>query len=360
MMRVGNLNVALHIKEPKMQIGGKIEKWIAVWFVALCVCCFFVIAATTLFILHRDVILKDQPPVLQPLVPRLPQQTPWEIPVVDVGMRVNNILAANIARDEIVVNVSLAFQYDPEIVSANTIDKFSFEHGTIEEKELPRFSLSGKLITAQYRMRVRFARSFNFEQFPLDDHKIYLMLINNAVSSDQLLYRTTPKSMIIDPNIQVQGWSIRNTSTKVGVLQAGNIVYPAALFAIDFQKQAFGHLFTIIIPLIILFFITLTTLIPSKKDLFSLNFSAGNIAALLAYRFVIQNITPMIGYLTIADKLYGFVLIASILCLIFNLFGITGLTEKRMLFFRTFSITTTILLSFAFIVLFYKVLFGGF
>lgn len=343
-----------------MLIDGKKEKGTAAWFIALCVCCFFVIATTTLFILHRDVILKDQPPVLLPLTSHLPQQTPWEVPVVDVDMRINNILATSITHNEIVVNVSLAFQYDPEIVSADTIDKFSFEHGTIEEKEKPKFSLSGKLLVAHYRMRVRFASSFNFEQFPLDDHRIYLMLINNAVSSDQLLYRTTQKSMIVDQNIQVQGWSIHNTSAKVGVLQVGDVLSPAALFTIDFQKQAFGHLFTIIIPLIILFFITLTTLIPSKKDLFSLNFSAGNIAALLAYRFVIQNIAPTIGYLTIADKLYGFVLIASILCLVFNLFGITGLTEKRMIFYRFFSIAATILLSFAFIVLIYRVLFGGF
>ena len=343
-----------------MRAGHSIEKWTMIWFVTLCTSCIVIILTTTLFILHREIIIKDQEPPLQHFIPQLPQQNSWEIPIVDVKIIINDIPVRSIAQGETTINATISFQYDPEMVSSNTIDKFSFDHGTIEEKEPPRFSLSNKLITADYRIRAKFTNPLNFEQFPLDDHRMYLALTNNTISSNQIIYRTNPTNITINKNAQVQGWSITNTTAKSGIFKVGKLTHPAVLFSLDFQNQSVGNLFTIVIPLIILLFIALITLIPTEKNIFSLNFSAGNIAALLAYRFIIQNTSPAVGYLTMADTLYSFVLITSILCLIFNLFGIIALTKKLFFAYTLLAILFTAGLSITFILIVHQALFGGF
>jgi hypothetical protein len=95
---------------------------------------------------------------------------------------------------------------------------------------------------------------------------------------------------------------------------------PKAIFTINFQKAGINKILLIFVPLFAAVFIALFTFLMSFNSFqgkTTLGVTA--VTALLGYRFVIQQMSPSVGYFTLTDKLFIFFLIFSFCIFVFQI-----------------------------------------
>ena len=82
-----------------------------------------------------------------------------------------------------------------------------------------------------------------------------------------------------------------------------NVYHPKILFAIDFQRAGIQDILLIFIPLCLMLFMCLFGLgfDPPGDSAKILTLSLSGITGLISYRFVLQNLTPQVGYFILSD-----------------------------------------------------------
>jgi hypothetical protein len=233
---------------------------------------------------------------------------------VKVGLSISDFAEFDFAANKFKVDAIVWFYCDPKEVSVDTLGKFSFVRGEIEEKSEPHTYMIDSKQIVQYSVKVSFKTNLYYGYYPFEDHKLYLALINNAVSPEQLIFEASKDDFIIATEKDISEWRYYDKKVHTGshniTISAGekihNVLYPEVIFEIDYFQYSIRHITMIILPLVLIFFMDLFSLcLDSAKNQSTLiQLSTTNITALVAYRFVIEAISPKIGYTTLADYLF--------------------------------------------------------
>jgi hypothetical protein len=249
---------------------------------------------------------------------------------IKTGFILSNIPMVDANNSRFIVEGFIWFEYDPSHVSLKSIGEFSFLNGVIEYKSQPSVEARGHLLFIRYKVRINFSSKLDYQKFPFDDHRIYFILTNAFFNPDQSFYVAQKADFVVAEDILMPGWKLVGEdvffgrTAKVSKSKGLEDSYPEVVFILNLEKNSLGTVFTIIVPLLIMFLIVLASIMQasilgnySKKD-FNWNgysVSVGNLAAVLAYRFVIEAVSPDVGYLTLSDTLYVFVLGCTVLSL---------------------------------------------
>lgn len=271
------------------------------------------------FSLYRGLVTFTSSDSIPPLETISPQKlASWgSTPsIVRVGLYIDTFQIFDVVKNNFIFTGSIWFQFVPGAISLNTLEHFAFARGQILYRSAPDSKLIDSQLLVKYNIRVSFNSSTDFSYFPVDDHRINLMLVHQFVSPNELLFESTQQEFIIIPDTRPFGWEIVNKYVNAGYLSETldvndprkNVLYPAVLFSIDFARKGIRYLITILLPLLLVFYLTLFSFSLDPKSAITL--SAGGITAILAYRFVIENISPLVGYLMISDYLF-FLFLAS-------------------------------------------------
>ncbi len=250
--------------------------------------------------------------------------------VVKVGLTIVDFAEFNVTENKFKISGLISFIFDPKKISLDTIEKFSFLKGDIKYKSKPHVRACGDLMCAYYSIKVTFKTNLYYGFFPFEDHKIFLGLINDAVTPEEMLFDAVPEDFIIDTDVYVSGWSYLRHRVRMGYgetilpgLENKKIVYPELLFIIDFFHYSMRYIISIMLPLLIIFFIDLFSLCLDQRLNKStlVQMSTGNIVALVAYRFVIESLSPKVGYPMIADYIFFLFLSISFAIFVINSIG---------------------------------------
>ena len=268
------------------------------------------------------------------IIPQMVSKTLSTFFIIKTGFILQSVPVVELEERKFEVAGLLWFEYDPDRLSLDIIDKFSFSGGEILFKSPPDIKLSNGLLLVKYLVKVRFSSELDYAMFPFDDHRIYFTLTNLSLFPSETIYQISESDFVVSPQIMIPGgWDYKNKSVVYGetpVLQnkmGFKEKHPQVTFMLELQKNGLGVVLTIIIPLLIMFYISLISIIQTylsslRKDEslhWTYSTAIGNMAAILAYRFVIQSLAPKVSYLTISDYLYIYVLIVSLISFIFPL-----------------------------------------
>lgn len=259
---------------------------------------------------------------------------------IKTGLYVKNFSLFDVINSEFVADVVVWFEFNPAEVMLETVEKFSFLDGKIQYKSSPDIRLIEDRIFVKYDVVVSIKSNLRFYHFPYDSHRLPLIVTNNYVTTSEMTLITEDASFGIAPTISLPSWSIDDTTTDFGYSMARldkvddkkQIAYPQALFLISFSSIGIKDALIIFIPILFSILLALfLLLIPygamgSNEVILSLTIVA--ITVLLAYRFVIQNIMPTVGYLTTTDSVYTYALFATFVPFIFRLIGTVMLRFK--------------------------------
>ena len=239
---------------------------------------------------------------------------------IKAGLSITDFLKFDAIKNEYQVNAIIWFTFDPTHVALEAIEKFSFTKGELVKKSDPVISKNadGKT-TALYYIRVQFTTIPNYKRFPLDDHYLFLNVTNTALTSNNAIFEVDDTGFTLAENIYVPGWKLVEHSARAGFARVMNtpdstIMQPKASFAIGLSKQDYRQLLLIILPLLLIFYFGIFAF-SIKDTVLAITLVLASVSGLMAYSFVMQTLSPQVGYLMLSD--YMFLLFLGTIFIVF-------------------------------------------
>jgi len=233
---------------------------------------------------------------------------------IRMGLHIRNFSKADMLKNDFTVEGTLWFEFDEKKISLDDIAKFSIEKGEIIEQSKPVISKVGTRTLAQFIIRARFKTDLNYRAYPLDDHNIFIVFSNQTISADTALFEISPENFTCAPDVNVPNCHIEKLMAEAGYTESALTLtdrqqvmrHPRAVFSISCNRIDIRHFLNIFLPLLLIFFFTLFA--------FSFDFAehgatvpsiaAAGVPGLLAYRFVIETLSPDVSYFMLSDYLF--------------------------------------------------------
>jgi len=248
---------------------------------------------------------------------------------VQVGLHITNFPEFDIVNNRFMFDGIIWFEFDPALISLETIEKFSFEKADIVKKTISDTRVIEDRVFVQYNIKVRFSTNLAFELFPLDDHRIFISLTNKFVSPSEMVFRSFVSGFTLSENIFIAGWQVYGRNVLTGYSEAQldendehkAVLNPKVLFSIDLEREGIQQILVIFLPLFIMFFIGMFAFAfeGSKRYSLVLSLSLGSVTAMLSYRFVIQSMSPSVGYFLLSDYIFTMLLTFAFIAFLLNL-----------------------------------------
>lgn len=276
-------------------------------------------------------------------------------PQVEAGLYIYKFSEFNIYENKFVFEGTIWFLFDPALLSLETINEFSFDYGEILSKGPPKvkyysiklfppYSLS-ELIFVSYDIKVRFTNNLNYRAFPLDDHQLNIVLQNYQATPRELLFKSSLASFILSPTISISGWHVYDRQVRTGYEQAyldrsdrrKFLMHPKVVFSIDLNRSGLKDVLLMFLPLFLILFISLYSLSLDPLDQKSIIFSlaSGSLPALIAYRFIMQNMSPHVSYFMLGDYVFGISLVFAAINFVISMsFIYIGRLTPRLMMLR--------------------------
>lgn len=243
---------------------------------------------------------------------------------VAVGILIKNFQTFDLIKNAFIADLAIWFNFDPDQIMLETVSQFSFDNGDILKKSSPDIRINGNRTVAKYDVRVSFKSLLTYKRFPLEDHRVSLVLTNNFTTPAEMFFTTEDATFKIDPNIFIADWLIKDLKTDAGyqeisLNEQGSVSSaPKVQFVFYVEKKGYKDTLIIFIPLYLVTFITAYSFLISFLSSTRSFMASTAIPALLGYRFVLQNLLPQIGYFTTTDYIYLMLLVVSFIILIFQ------------------------------------------
>lgn len=269
----------------------------------------------------------DPEPHLQNIDVELTKQFAAFTVNVETGIFIRNFSRFSIIENKFTIDMVVWFLFDPTEVTLDTIAKFSFENGEIKKKSSPDIKIMGDKTFVKYDVIVDLKSNLRFERFPLEDHKLAIILTNNFVTPYEVMFQVLSTDFVVAPKIFVANWKIQKLNTNFGIDEnilnqidkTKKIAYPKAVFTIDLAKDGIRKIFIIFVPIFLVFFFCLFSFFLTVGNFIGrTTLAISSLSALLGYRFVIERLMPKVGYFTTTDSIYIILLAFAFFSFIFQ------------------------------------------
>lgn len=292
-------------------------------FLTLSVLIYLIYGATRDFKGDKDVL-----PEILPITPTTLAQFGGFPTTVRVGLFIRDFSEFDILKNEFTFSGIVTFEFDPAVIALETLGKFSFQKGEILQISAPFTELREGLLFARYAVRVKFKTGLNHAYFPLAGYRISIVLDNYFIAPSEVVFSSSTTRFVLAPGMFVSGWKQYDKHSYTGYFEdrldeahTEKVVYhPRVIFAIDYVPKGLRQLVSILLPLLLVFFIVIFTFSMDPDSYFRsiLTLSSGAVTALIAYKFVIENLSPKVGYFMLGDMLFFLFLTMTFVIFFFN------------------------------------------
>ncbi len=236
------------------------------------------------------------------------------IPSVEVGFFLDNFAEFDITTNLFTAEGIVWFIYNPNQIALNKLELFSFDKAQMLEKTGPMLtSLSPERTLARYHVRFSFTTNITYRHYPLDDHRLFIVLKNDYLLASDVTYTVSPENFYPSENTHEAGWKRVGHGVYTGYStmalkpsQANTIVQsPQIVFYLDYDRSGLHFIITLLLPLLLLFFVALSVFLVRVPVIYDAsNTFMGSLFALVGYLFVVESLAPSVGYLMLSDLLY--------------------------------------------------------
>ncbi len=318
--------------------------------------------------LSEDVLnFADPKPELEYFTPQEQAGATTAAAKVKTGIYVKDFPEFDPVKNVFVIDAIIWFEFEPHAISLDIVDKFSFKRGEILKKSPPNTTIIKDKLFASYDVKLKFSSNLNFQNFPFNDHRIYLVLTNEFVTPDEFRYIGYESGISVAQEIYTGGWINVGSTIEYGynIVQfeednpQNTVSRPTTIFSIDYSQTGVKNVFLILIPILLMYFMAFFSLSMNikKHTRIIMQLSIGAITALLAYRFVIERLSPDVGYFVISDYIYLYILITVFIVFLLNMYAVR-VAGKLPFTIKVARSVITLVSHLLLIVLFYYLLFA--
>jgi len=247
---------------------------------------------------------------------------------VKVGLFVKSFPVFDAIKNTFLADSIVWFEFNGDEIMIETIDKFSFDNGRITYKSPPDIKIVGSRIFVKYNVLFELKTDLNFKKFPFEDHRLPMMLSNDFVTPEEMVFVVDDSSFQVLPKVFPSGWKLADLSVDAGFTPleldkqdaTKKSENPKAFFILNFAKASGRKALIIFMPLFSAIILSLLSFLMSIGNIAGISaIVITAVTALLGYRFVIEQMMPQVGYFTTADSLYLFLLSSAFLILFIQL-----------------------------------------
>ena len=247
---------------------------------------------------------------------------------VKVGLYIEDFNIFDTVKNDFLLSGIVWFMFPIGAFALDTLSQFSFARADILERSRPITLLFENYMVAQYKIKIRFKSPLFLHDFPLDNHRIVIELNHTVISPTEMLFESGLQFFQIKPS-NIAGWEIVDRQITQGytkvILSEENptkeFYYPTVLFLVDTMRSGTQYPLTLFLPLLMIFFIILFAFSIQKEET-RITLTASGVTGILAYRFVIANLSPQVGYFMISDYCFFLFLGLSIMIFLVNIVDI--------------------------------------
>jgi len=272
---------------------------------------------------------------------------------IPTGIYIRNFIDFDIIKNDFTIEAIVWFIIDPSKISIESLGKFYFSKGlfikttmlTPNVIPLIKNLKDGKQMV-EYDVRIKFSSNLNYRLFPLDSHRLYLTLTNKHISAEKFYFDIEPDNYLVSKTLYTFGWTNIRNDVKTGYTEfplcksslAGNPKYPRIVVSMDFLLSSLRNILLIFMPLFVVFFLSLFSFSfdPSKNRETIMSISAAVVPAILAYRFVIEAMSPKVTYFILSDQIFNMFLLLAFFIFFINEFYLVKIKEYRGLLVLSF------------------------
>jgi len=243
-----------------------------------------------------------------------------------VGFTLERFELFDVTKNNFVFVGAVWFQGDPGAISLDTLEKFEFEQGEVLARSEPDIKIVGDKLLVKFFVRVKFSSPLVYSYFPLDEHRLVISLINKKITPEAALFYSENRYFLVKANIREFGWENLEKLIEYGYKTVHLDVhesieehsYNVVNFMIDLKRTSYRYIMSIVMPLLLIFYLSLFSFSMSGATRVSL--PAAGLTGIVSFRFVIDSLSPSVGYFMVSDYLFLLFLAATFLSLVLVLF----------------------------------------
>lgn len=266
----------------------------------------------------------DEPIYYQALTPQKLKDFGGHPQFIEVGLHIDRFQEFDVTKNRFQFTGSLWFEFEAGAVSIDTLQNFAFERGTILSRSEPDTSFNGTRLVVRYIVRVQYNAGLIFTDFPLDDHRVNLVLTHPFLSPEEVIFDTKTTNFIYRGSLIPFGWRMVGRSVKSGYTSANltedterrPVMQPVVGFALDIERYGIRYTLAILLPILLIHFLMFFSL--SVETGPSVTIALGGITGTLAYRYVIEQLSPLTGELMLSDHFFFLFLTSSLFVFLLN------------------------------------------
>jgi hypothetical protein len=266
----------------------------------------------------------DEPVRRETLTPKKLKEFGGAPEYIDVGLHINRFQEFDVTKNKFQFFGSVWFQFEAGALSIETLRNFTFDRGTILYRSEPDTSLDGTRLMVRYNVQVAFNTGLVFSDFPLDDHRINLVLTHPFLAPEEAIFDSKTTDFKYSGNLIPFGWKLVGQSVTSGFSSAiisdkspdKPIKQPIVGFSLDVERYGARYVLAILLPILLLHFIIYFCLSVDANP--SVTIALGSVTGMLAYRYVIEQLSPLTGDLMLSDYFFFLFLASSGIIFLFN------------------------------------------
>jgi hypothetical protein len=213
------------------------------------------------------------------------------------GVRIINVDNIDLVNSKYNLDFYLWFIWNPNDFTAKEIDNFEFLNGS-PSKYCVLNDTTGQL---EYRIRGEFIRTFDFSQYPLETHKLDVVLEHFCLDTTRLVYQLDSDSKI-DEKVNIVGWNLKSFSTQITEHSFNNNTMSNFGFDLSVERPVLSSFAKNILPLLILTLIALLSFLiaPSNYET-RVGLAISSLLSVSALHISLLAGIPSTGYMTLMD-----------------------------------------------------------
>lgn len=294
-------------------------------FITVCFILSFFWIITAFYIKGRHFVTSDEPIKINPFVPKQRQEYQSDPATVKVGMLIKNFVEFSVTQNLVVFDAIVWFEFNPSTLNIHDIEHFSVMNAELSKKEIGTIKKTNENIFVEFNIKAKITANFDHRFFPFNDHFFEMSLMIENVSSEEVRFEVSNSAFVLADGIKAYDREIVGKSVRSGYrdlcLEENDpskmATFPVAIFSLNLARAGIRQLALIFTPIFLLMYIGIYSLSldPEKYSSSLLSMSALGVTGLLAYRYVIEVLSPKVGYFTLSDHIYTMNLFVS--CFVF-------------------------------------------
>ena len=245
------------------------------------------------------------------------------------GLYIKSFPTFDFMKNKFAIDGVLWFEFKADEVMLETIERFSIENGKILYLSPKDVRLYDDKIFVQYNLIFELKADLDYRRFPFEDHRLSIILSNNFISANEMYFDDAANavSFSLDKGIFIPNWTLLNTRAQTGVSSFGvdtydekkKTLHPKIVFGMDFRKGGIKKIIVLLVPIFTAgLFSLLAFLMRMSNVVGRFRLTVSSVTALLGYRFVMEAMSPKVGYFTIADSLFMFLFFMAFFNFVFQ------------------------------------------